>query len=51
MRKIILMIVTAPIFWIWIGILEGFMIIMEGMTHWIDLLYEEEEDEEVAKEK
>jgi hypothetical protein len=52
MRQIILMIVTAPIFWIFIGLYELLFLLCEGLEYWKDLIFDPDEDEEeIAKEK
>jgi hypothetical protein len=47
------MIVTAPIFWIYIGVLELWFTILEGVQYWADIIFEpdDEDEEEVVEEK
>ena len=49
MRRIVLLICTAPFFWVTVGILQVVDMIVEGFGEWADLLGIEEADEEEEK--
>ena len=45
------MIASAPVFWIFIGLLELWALFSEGWHYWFDSMFGEDDEEEVAKEK
>lgn len=46
------MVVTFPLFWVFIGVCQFIILMSEGMQYWSDLFFDpDEEDEEPAKEK
>ena len=51
MRRFILLVVTAPIFWIYLGVTQFFYLILEGMGDWLELLGGDEEEDEAEEEK
>jgi len=52
-RQVVLMVLTAPIFWVFVGVCELIFLMFEGLEYWKDLLFDpdEEDEEEIAKEK
>lgn len=51
MRKFILLVVSAPVFWIYLGVIRLFFLVLEGMGEWLELLGDEDEDEDKVEEK
>jgi hypothetical protein len=47
LRRVLLLVVSAPFFWITVGILQAVDVIVEGFGEWADLMgIEDEVDEE-----